>query len=289
MYYLNVAICCAFFLATKVTSHSHSEYQEPPLDVTKAMSEFLQLHQSHYDERLRMCEDTLDNFRKAFGKDIQAVKVQSELMQAKVEETWAWIRPYEKIDSWHRQCVANYSATVPSVSQLRASMNSCGVQVYLDGILSSALTSCNNIKRYATYILNTNKDTCERMHKKSQLGFNNCLKKAVIPLDAEVAKSWNDFQRLIGGAESNARNRIRTSRQCAFNTIYTTSYNIGIARRLILDCIGNEQTCGRSSCSSRCPHQMYMDIKDRDFRSVTIRNPFQGPNRHLGCLELRFK
>ncbi|XP_017031232.1 uncharacterized protein [Drosophila kikkawai] len=281
MYYLKVAICCAIL----ATAYSHREYKEPPLDVTKAMSEFLQLHQSHYDERLRMCEDTIDNFRRAFSKDIQAVKVQSELLQAKVEEAWAWIRPYEKIDSWHRQCVANYSAVLPSVSQLRASMNTCGVEVYLDGIISSARNSCNNIKRYSTYILTNHKNTCERNHRKSQLGFNTCLKKAVIPLDVEVAKSWNDFQRLIGEAESNARNRIRTSRQCAFNTIFTTSYNIGITRRLVVDCIANEHICGRSSCSARCPHQMYVGVKDGDFKDLTIRNP----NRDLGCLELRFK
>ncbi|EDV37928.2 uncharacterized protein Dana_GF11172 [Drosophila ananassae] len=268
-----------------------STHRDRDFDVTESMVEYLQLYQTNYEAKVKKCEDMLADFRQGFAKELSGIDLQKDLLKSRVQDAWSQLKPFEFIDSWHRQCVRNYSSVIPSTYQAGASMTEClmTANTYFNGIESSAKHICSSIKSQATHTFGNHKRSCQIGHRKSQADYNNCIKKSISSLDMDISRLWSSFHKHLDEADFSAKTRIRMAWVCAFNTLYTTSNNLGSSMRLINDCIAGQRSCGIMSCTSRCANQMRLDIRERDFKSLTIKNPFHGGNKHMGCMELRFK
>lgn len=158
-----------------------STHRDRDFDVTESMVEYLQLYQTNYEAKVKKCEEMLTDFRQGFAKELRGIDLQKDLLKSRVQDAWSQLKPFEFIDSWHRQCVRNYSSVIPSTYQAGASMTEClmTANTYFNGIESSAKHICSSIKSQATHTFGNHKRSCQIGHRKSQADYNNCIKKSV--------------------------------------------------------------------------------------------------------------
>ncbi|ALC42128.1 CG42807 [Drosophila busckii] len=259
-------------------------------NVTAPMDDYVRQSQRQYDARLKQMEDELAAFRKTYAKQLESINVDTEQLQLKLEETSARLAPMELIDQWHKQCVQNYSATIPTIYTVRTALTSCKVAAenQINNVLSSATSNYNSLKSYYNNNLQTMLKNCEKQHPTSQVNYTNCVISAIDTTNTYTMNMQKSFNTNMQAAECTADTRVKTAWECAFNTVYSTSSTLGTSLRLIDDCIANRLACASVSCSSRCSNKMALNFASEDFNNSTIRNPFQGLNSQIGCMEVLF-
>ncbi|KAH8300641.1 hypothetical protein KR018_000926 [Drosophila ironensis] len=240
------------------------------------------------DNKLKMYNDKLDRVRLSFDKHVDGMDWQVKFMQQKLEDAANNLQTISDINPKVKDCVEKYMSYSPKILDANNESVNCK-PASIDNILNIPKANFSSLRTYYDTNLKDSLANCIQKYRESSLNYTNCVLKTVATLETNLARHWREFQKNLDEVKFNAKTRIRTAWQCAFNILHTTSYNLGSSLRLINDCISNERSCGSISCAPRCPHEMQLDIKERDFQRITIKNPFHGADRHLGCMELRFK
>ncbi|KAH8384582.1 hypothetical protein KR093_001626, partial [Drosophila rubida] len=280
-------------------------------NVTIHMDDYIRLNQRQYEDKVKSFEDEIAAFRETYGRELRAISVQADLLQLKLDEATYRLRPIELIDSWHNQCVQNYSATIPTVATVRAALTSCttAAQSNLNGYLQNAQNTQNSLKSYHTTNLKNLLNDCEKRHPQSQQNYTICVTNAVstklsfiefrslyqlsltqiATANANTVSYQKNFITYMQQANCSANTRITQAWECSFNTVYSTITTLGVATRLIDDCIANRMACASVACTAGCKNHMTVSLTQADFLNTTISNPFIGLSSKLGCLEIKFK
>ncbi|XP_064535928.1 uncharacterized protein LOC135426631 [Drosophila montana] len=259
--------------------------------VTVHMEDYIAQNQRQYDAKLKMWEDELAIFRKTYTSELRSIAVHADQLEAKLEETKARLNPIELIDSWHKQCVQNYSATIPLIANVRTALSSCAntAQSNLNGILTNSQNTFNNLKNFYNSNLKTLLSDCVKRNPNSQLNYTICVMSAITTTNTHTINNQKNFNTYMQQAKCAADIRTTQTWECAFTTVYSTSSSLGASIRLIDDCIANKLACASVSCASSCTNHMVISFKENDFLNATIKNPFYGLDSKLGCLEMKFK
>ncbi|BFG04197.1 uncharacterized protein DMAD_03220 [Drosophila madeirensis] len=255
--------------------------------VANSLDDYIEQNQRQYDARIRQCEETLANFRTLFSKRQQLIDVQADLLQQKLEEASARINPLSLIDPWHRQCVQNYSSSIPTIATARSGVANC--QAIISTILNNAESAYNTLKKYYNTNLKNSLADCVKKFPSAQLNYTLCVTNVIAAANAYSISSQNNFNTYVKDADCTADSRIRAAWICSSRQVYSTSAAVETAQRLIDNCIDNQLVCGSVSCSAGCPNVSTISLTEVDFRNETIRNPFRGLSAQAGCREFRFK
>ncbi|EDW71422.1 uncharacterized protein [Drosophila virilis] len=259
--------------------------------VSAHMEDYIAQNQRQYDAKLKNWEDELALFRKTFTSELRAINVHADQLEVKLEEAKARLNPIELIDSWHKHCVQNYSATIPLIANVRSALNGCfnTANSNLNSILTNAQNSFNSLKNFYNSNLKTLLSDCEKRNPKSQMNYTICVENVISTTNTFTQNNQKNFNNYMQQAQCTADIRTTQAWECAFNTVYSTSSSLGTAIRLIDDCIANKLACASVSCTSSCTNQMIISWKENDFLNATIKNPFYGLDSKLSCLEMKFK
>ncbi|KAH8300077.1 hypothetical protein KR044_009522, partial [Drosophila immigrans] len=260
-------------------------------NVTAHMDDYIRLNQRQYEAKSKKFEDEIATFRETYGRELRAISVQADLLQLKLDEATERLRPIELIDSWHNQCVQNYSATIPTVASVRAALTSCttAAQNNLNGYLQNAQNTYNSYKSYHTNNVKNMLTDCEKKHPASQQNYTNCVTSAIATANVNTIANQKNFITYMEQANCAANTRITQAWECSFTTVHNTISTLGVAVRLIDDCIANKMSCASVSCTTGCKNHMVVSLSEADFLNNTINNPFIGLSSKLGCLEIKFK
>ncbi|EDW09671.1 uncharacterized protein LOC6579863 [Drosophila mojavensis] len=260
-------------------------------NLTIYLEDYIIQNQRQNDARLAQIENELDTVRSTFSSGLRAISIQADQMELKLEEVKARLDPIELIDSWHKQCVQNYSGTIPSITSVRTTLNSCSssAQGNLNSILSNSQNTFNSLKNY--YNNNAKKllTDCAKAHIESLTNYTACVKNAISTVNTYTISNQKSFNTYMQQAKCAADIRINQAWECAFTSIYSTVSAVSTAVRLIDDCIFNQLACASVTCSTGCSNHMVISLKENDFHNETIKNPFIGLNSKLGCIEMKFK
>lgn len=150
-------------------------------NITAYMEDFLRQNQLQYDLVLVDYETKLANFRSNYAGELRAIDVQKDLLQVKLEEASGRLRPIELIDTWHKQCVQNYSASIPTIATVRATLTTCktSAEQQLNGYLVNCQNTYNSLKNYYNNNFKTMISNCEKNNPISQLNYSICVTNAV--------------------------------------------------------------------------------------------------------------
>ncbi|XP_022224768.2 uncharacterized protein LOC111075642 [Drosophila obscura] len=255
--------------------------------VTKSLEDYLGQNQRQYDARVRQYEQDLANFRTLFSKRQELIDLQADFLQLKLEEAAVRIDPLGLIDPWHRQCVQNYSGSIPTIATARSGVTKC--RATINGVLNNAESTYNTLKNYYNVNLKNSLSDCVKNFPNAQLNYTLCVTKAIATTNTVSIANQNNFNIYLKDADCTADARIRAAWTCSTGQVYATGATIETAQRLIDNCIDNQLVCGSASCSAGCPNISFISLTEGDFRNETIRNPFRGLSTQAGCREFRFK
>jgi len=145
------------------------------------MEDYIRQNQRQYEARLKKYEDEMATFRETYGRELRAISVQADQLQLKLEEATERLRPLELIDSWHKQCVQNYSASLPTIVAMRTALTACstGAQNTLNSHLQNAVNTYNSLKSYHANNVKALFTDCEKRHPASQQNYTDCITAAV--------------------------------------------------------------------------------------------------------------
>ncbi|XP_034103035.1 uncharacterized protein LOC117567278 [Drosophila albomicans] len=260
-------------------------------NVTVYMEDYIRLNQRQYEAKVKKFEVEIATFRETYGRELRAISVQADLLELKLNEATERLRPLELIDSWHNQCVQNYSTTIPTVATVRAALTSCSTaaQSNLNGHLQNAQNTYNNLKSYHTTNVKNMLNDCEKRHPASQGNYTSCVTNAIATANVNTIANQKNFITYMEQAECGAKSRITQAWECSYTTVHNTISSLSIALRLIDDCIANKMSCASVSCTTGCKNRMIVNLSQADFLNTTINNPFIGLSSKLGCLEIKFK
>lgn len=146
-------------------------------NVTVYMDDYIRLNQQQYDTVLREYEATLANARENYAKELRAIDVQANLLQVKLEEAAGRLRPLQLIDTWHKQCVQNYSSNIPLISTVRTAMTACSTaaQNNLNSYLAQCQSDYNSLKSYYSNTFKNAINNCEKNNPNSQFNYSTCI------------------------------------------------------------------------------------------------------------------
>ncbi|XP_020815035.1 uncharacterized protein LOC110189333 [Drosophila serrata] len=254
-------------------------------DVTDSLEGYIHENQRQYDDRLKLYEDQLANFRNLFAKQLEPIDVQADSMQLKLEEAFDRLGPIAQIDSWTRQCVQNYSSGLPTVSVARKSLANC--KGTIGTILSPAENTLNLLRTQYTKTLVNALASCVKYYSTNKLNYTMCVTNAISDTNRYTITNQNTFNANLKTAECSANEKIRTSWQCTFKEVYAMTSKVEVAVNLVDTCIEQRTICGSSSCLPSCSHVKFIDLAGiRD--NSTIANPFKAVSANMECLEFRF-
>ncbi|XP_037728471.1 uncharacterized protein LOC119559444 [Drosophila subpulchrella] len=257
-------------------------------NVSQSMDLYILQNQRQYDAKIKQLEDQLANFRILFNKRIEALTVQADSMQLKLEQASAQLDPITLIDSWSKQCVQNYSGTIPTVSAARTSITNCAENI--NGVLNSPESTYNTLNSYYKNNLKNGLAQCVKLHPTAQLNYTLCVTKVIGDANKYTVTSQNNFNNYLKSSECTAENRVRSSWQCSFGQVYSITSRVEVALQLIDTCIANRLVCGSITCSvdkPSCPNVANVTLAEINPQNDTIRNPFTFVTNSTNCVEFR--
>lgn len=157
--FLGVAIILA--LLSLVASQAQNSSQ--------SMDLYILQNQRQYDAKIKQLADELANFKQLFQKQINALDVQADSMQLKLEQASAHLDPIILIDSWSKQCVQNYSVTIPTITVARDSIIKCKESI--SGILNAPESTYNTLNNYYKNNVKNGLAQCLKLHPTAQLNY----------------------------------------------------------------------------------------------------------------------
>ncbi|KAH8285608.1 hypothetical protein KR054_011533 [Drosophila jambulina] len=254
-------------------------------NITDSLEGYIHENQRQNDDRIKFYEDQLANFRLLFAKQLEPIDIQAYMMQLKLEEASERLAPIAQIDAWTRQCVQNYSSSLPTVTAARTSIVNCKSPI--STILNTAESTVNLLRTQYTKTLVNALNNCVKLYSYQKFNYTMCVTKAIGDNNRYTLSNQDTFNANLKTAECSANEKIRSSWQCTFKQVYAMSSAVEIAVRLVDTCIEDKNVCGSAGCLSSCPHVTGIalaDVKDKS----TIVNPFKLVTADMGCLEFRF-
>ncbi|KAH8365402.1 hypothetical protein KR084_012796 [Drosophila pseudotakahashii] len=259
-------------------------------NVSQSMDLYILQNQRQYDAKLKQLEDQLANFKILFSKRIEALNVQADSMQLKLEQASAHLDPITLIDSWSKQCVQNYSVTIPTISAARTSITKCAENI--NGVLNSPESAYNSLNNYYRINLKNGLAQCVKLHPVAQLNYTLCVTKVIGDANKYTVTSQNNFNNYLKSSECTAESRVRSSWQCSFGQVYSITSSVEVALQLIDTCIENRQVCGSITCAidrPTCPNVTNVTLAEINPKNDTILNPFTFVTNNMGCVEFRIR
>ncbi|KAH8275418.1 hypothetical protein KR026_006753 [Drosophila bipectinata] len=253
---------------------------------SSSLDAYILQNQRQYDAKIKSYEDQLANFRTLFAKRLEAINLQADSMQLKLEEASARLDPIALIDGWSKQCVQNYSSSIPTVTASRAALVKCTESI--NGVLNNVESTYNSLKSYYANNLKNALANCNKVYTKALLNYTVCVTKVIGDANQYTITNQNNFNTYLKSAECTADSKIRSSWQCAFGQVYSTTATVEVALRLVNDCIENRNVCGSNLCDTGCPVRKTVSLKEFDLRNETLQNPFRYTDQHPNCLEIRW-
>ncbi|EDV98513.1 GH22629 [Drosophila grimshawi] len=255
------------------------------------MEDYVRQNQRQYEAKLSQLEHDLATFRDVYARELGVIPVQADQLVIKLEEAKARLNPIELIDLWHKQCVQNYSASIPLAVTVRSALTTCSntAQSNLNSILTNTQNTYNSLKSYYASNLKNSLVDCEKRNSLSQLNYTICITTAMATTNAFTVKTLKAFNTYMQAAKCAADGRITQAWDCAFAAVFSTSSILGESMRLIDDCIANKMACASVACNTGCNNHMIIALRESDFQNTTIVNPFFGLDSKIGCLEVKFK
>ncbi|XP_016989585.2 uncharacterized protein LOC108051838 [Drosophila rhopaloa] len=255
-------------------------------NVSESMDNYILQNQRQYDAKLKLLEDQLANFRTLFAKRIEALNMQADSMQFKLEEAAARLDPITLIDPWSKQCVQNYSVAIPTIASARSSIIKCAEN--LNGVLNSPESTYNSLNSYYKNNLKNALAQCVRLHPNAHFNYTLCVSKVIGDANKYTVTSQNNFNTYLKSSECTAESRIRTSWQCSFGQVYSITSSVEVAQRLVELCLVNREVCGSVVCSQpSCPNVTNVTLAEINPRKETINNPFTFVTNGMNCLTFR--
>ncbi|XP_033155172.1 uncharacterized protein LOC117137709 [Drosophila mauritiana] len=271
--FLGVAIILA--LLSLVASQAQNSSQ--------SMDLYILQNQRQYDAKIKQLADELANFKQLFQKQINALDVQADSMQLKLEQASAHLDPIILIDSWSKQCVQNYSVTIPTITVARDSIIKCKESI--SGILNAPESTYNTLNNYYKNNVKNGLAQCLKLHPTAQLNYTLCVTKVIGDANKYTITTQNTFNTNLKNSECTADSRIRSSWQCSFGQVYSITSKVELALQLIDSCISNKIICGSFEGES-CPNKSYVSLSEINPRNDTIRNPFKFVTNDMSCVEV---
>ncbi|KAH8401540.1 hypothetical protein KR009_006325 [Drosophila setifemur] len=256
-------------------------------NVTHSLDAYIEQNQRQWDAKIRLYEDEMDNFRLLFSKRLEAIDSQADSMELKLNEASARLDPLALISPWTRNCVQNYSSTIPTVNIARAAIVKCKESI--SNVLTSVESTSNTLKSYYNVNVKNGLADCVKRFPNAQLNYTICVTKVVGDANKYTVTNQNTFNTNLKNAECTADSRIRSSWQCSFNQVYSYTSTVEVALRLVDDCIANREVCGSEACISGCPNVTNINLADISFSNDTIPNPFRLISKQSECLTFKFK
>uniref|UniRef100_A0A6P4FGM1 Uncharacterized protein LOC108051838 n=1 Tax=Drosophila rhopaloa TaxID=1041015 RepID=A0A6P4FGM1_DRORH len=255
-------------------------------NVSESMDNYILQNQRQYDAKLKLLEDQLANFRTLFAKRIEALNMQADSMQFKLEEAAARLDPITLIDPWSKQCVQNYSVAIPTIASARSSIIKCAEN--LNGVLNSPESTYNSLNSYYKNNLKNALNQCVKLHPNAHFNYTLCVSKVIGDANKYTVTSQNNFNTYLKSSECTAESRIRTSWQCSFGQVYSITSSVEVAQRLVELCLVNREVCGSVVCSQpSCPNVTNVTLAEINPRKETINNPFTFVTNGMNCLTFR--
>ncbi|XP_017132023.1 uncharacterized protein LOC108149129 [Drosophila elegans] len=252
----------------------------------ESMDLYLLQNQRQYDAKLKQLEDEMANFKNLFASRIQALNVQADSMQLKLEEATARLDPITLIDSWSKQCVQNYTNTIPTIAVARASITKCAENI--NGVLNNPESAYNSLNSYYKNNLKNGLAQCVKLHPNAHLNYTLCVTKVIGDTNKYTVTSQNNFNNYLKSSECTAESRVRSSWQCAFGQVYSITSTVEVAMRLVDMCLENRVVCGELALNTpSCPNVANVTLADINPRNATISNPFRSVTNSMNCLTFR--
>ncbi|XP_068146738.1 uncharacterized protein [Drosophila tropicalis] len=238
-----------------------------------------------YNAKLKQYEVEMADFKTIFAKQLSPINVQADQLELKLEETNALLVPIQLIDPWHRQCVLNYSSSIPTIASLRSSLSGCASNT-ADSLMSSPKTTYNQLKTYYDKLPNS-VAACEKTHSNSQTNYTICVTKLITDANTYTVNNQKTFTSYMESSQCTADIRIVAAWQCSFNVVYNTASTLATALRKIEDCVDNRAWCGSmAACKTANCDPVY--FKNTVRLDETIRNPLYNPNSTVSCMQIHF-
>lgn len=144
---------------------------------SSSLDGYILQNQRQYDAKVKSFEDQLASFRTLFSKRQEVINVQADLLQQKLEQASAQWDPIALIDGWNKQCVQNYTSTIPTVTVMRTAMAKCPEAI--TGVLNNAESTYNSLKTYYDKTLKTGLANCNKVYTTALLNYTICVTKVV--------------------------------------------------------------------------------------------------------------
>lgn len=144
---------------------------------SQSLDAYILQNQRQYDAKVKSYEDQLANFKTLYSKRLEAINVQADLMQLKLEEASARLDPIALMDVWSKQCVQNYSSSIPTVTAMRAAIVKCPETI--NGVLNNVESTYNSLKNYYDKNLKNALAHCKKVYTTALLNYTLCVTNAV--------------------------------------------------------------------------------------------------------------
>ncbi|XP_017864646.1 PREDICTED: uncharacterized protein LOC108614939 [Drosophila arizonae] len=158
-------------------------------NLTIYLEDYIIQNQRQNDARLAQIENELDTVRSIFASGLRAISIQGDQMELKLEEVKARLDPIELIDSWHKQCVQNYSGTIPSIT-------------------SKLVLQISTVNTYTI---------------SNQKSFNTYMQQAKCAADIRINQAWECAFTSIYNTVSAVSTAVRLIDDCIFNQLACAS------------------------------------------------------------------
>ncbi|EDW74988.1 uncharacterized protein Dwil_GK15607 [Drosophila willistoni] len=249
------------------------------------LDEYVTQNIRQYNAKLKQYEVEMANFKTTHAKQLSPINVQADQLELKIEEANSLLIPIELIDQWHRQCVLNYSSSIPAIATLRSSLSACASNT-ADSLMSSPKSTFNTLKSYYDKLPNSVAN-CEKTHSNSQTNYTTCVTKLITDANTYTVNNQKTFTSYMESSQCTADSRIVAAWQCSFNIVFNTASILSTALRKIEDCVDNRVWCGSlAACKSPNCNTVYFNNAVR--QNETIRNPLYNPNSTVSCMEIHF-
>ncbi|EDV56140.2 uncharacterized protein LOC6549607 [Drosophila erecta] len=253
---------------------------------SQSMELYIIQNQRQFDAKIKQLADELANVKNLFQKQLTAIDVQADSMQLKLEQAIVHLDPIILIDSWSKQCVQNYSSSIPTITVARDSIIKCKESI--SGIFNAPDNNYNTLNNYYKNNVKNGLAQCLKLHHTAQINYTLCVIKVIDDANKYTISTQNTFHTNLRSSECTADIRIRTSWQCSFGQVYSITTKVEQALQLIYSCISNKIICG-SFERQDCPYKSYVTLAEINPLNDTILNPFKGVTNDMKCLEFQIK
>ncbi|XP_037948456.1 uncharacterized protein LOC119679933 [Teleopsis dalmanni] len=264
---------------------------EQNLTTTTRAEDYVIQNQRQYAANILSYESQLAEFKLSYQQQLNAIAVQTTLVEDKLSEVEEKLNPLELLDDLSKHCVQKYRIKIAKIATVKASLASCAATAsnVMASLVAPAETTMRNLINYYAQ-LNTNLNACKQKFENLVVNYTLCVTPLINTANSVTKTNQKTFATQIQELKCSGTGRITQSLDCSFTILYNTISVIGETTRLIDNCIAGLEYCPpcQSAPVDSCPHSIDLTISDLIYKNATIKNPFYGLNSTVPCIKIYF-